>query len=181
MLRRLDWPTCLKPSTSVQNLCDSSISRTLMTRWLMPAGVSASAGLSGTILLVPSAIVALRAIGISASIIWGCAAPCQSPGLSPVEPAPGEAEEALRHEDDHRDEHEPDRDQVVLGEKPRQPLPQQEEEGGADNRPDQGADAADDVVDDDFAGQHEEHEIRCGELVLPRVEHARQPGDQPRQ
>src|SRR5437588_9788150 len=114
MLRRLDCPTCLNPSTSVQNLCDSSMSRTLITRWLMPPGVTASAGASGTIGEVPSAIVKLRARMLPLSaIIWGRQALCQS-RRSPVEPAPGEAEEPLRHEDHHRDEHQPDGDQIVF-------------------------------------------------------------------
>src|SRR6266851_10111631 len=57
MGRRLDWPTCLKPRISVQNLCDSSMLRTLITRWLMPPGVTASAGAAGATEEVPSAIV----------------------------------------------------------------------------------------------------------------------------
>src|SRR6266576_801926 len=122
MLRRLDWPTCLKPSTSVQNLCDSSISRTLMTRWLMPAGVSASAGVSGTILRVPSAMAALRAVWILPELYRDAPRLANRPSLSAVEPAPGEAEEALRHEDDHRDKHEPDRDQIIFCEEARQAL-----------------------------------------------------------
>src|SRR6202042_776273 len=31
-------PTCLRPTTSVQNLCDSSMFRTFSTRWLRPLG-----------------------------------------------------------------------------------------------------------------------------------------------
>src|SRR5579885_1050839 len=58
--RRLDVPTSLKPRISVQNLCDSSMLRTLMTRWLMPPGVTASSGAVGTTWEVPSAIVLLR-------------------------------------------------------------------------------------------------------------------------
>src|SRR3569832_478765 len=60
MGRRLDRPTSLKPRISVQNRCDSSISRTLITRWLMPPGVIASLGVSGLIGVVPSAIVFLQ-------------------------------------------------------------------------------------------------------------------------
>src|SRR5882724_11630827 len=40
--------TCFKPTISVQNLCDSSMSRTFSTRWLMPEGLTASAGAGGT-------------------------------------------------------------------------------------------------------------------------------------
>src|SRR5215210_5336195 len=111
MLRRLDRPTSLKPSTSVQNLCDSSMSRTLMTRWLIPAGVRASAGVSGTIFVVPSAIVVLRARRwISSEKYMGPlgALPITRP-LSAVEPAPGEAQQPLRHEDNHGDEDDADR------------------------------------------------------------------------
>src|SRR5438874_5977713 len=146
MARRLDCPTCLNPSTSVQNLCESAMSRTLITRWLMPPGVTASVGASGTIGEVPSAIIWLLRSSFLGDYMG---APSALP-ISAVEPAPGETEQALRHEDHHRDEHEPDRDQVILCEKARQPLPQQQEEGGAENRPNQGADAADDVVDDDL-------------------------------
>src|SRR5882724_10343978 len=39
--------TCFKPTISVQNLCDSSMSRTFSTRWLMPLGATASAGAAG--------------------------------------------------------------------------------------------------------------------------------------
>src|SRR5438067_883885 len=127
MLRRLDWPTCLKPSTSVQNLCDSSMSRTLITRWLMPTGVSALAGVSGTILVVPSAIVALRARkgGSLRNYMGRPGALPIAPALSAVEPAPGKAQQPLRHENHHRDEHQPHRDQVVFREKPRQAFAQQ--------------------------------------------------------
>src|SRR5262249_41717508 len=48
-LRRFEYATCLKPRVSVQNLCDSSMSRTLMTMWLTPRGVTASSGVAGTI------------------------------------------------------------------------------------------------------------------------------------
>src|SRR5262249_47699304 len=48
--------TSLKPRISVQKRCDSSMSRTLITRWLTPLGVIASAGISGLIGVVPSAI-----------------------------------------------------------------------------------------------------------------------------
>src|SRR5437588_7393391 len=134
------------------------MSRTLITRWLMPPGVTASAGASGTIGEVPSAIVKLRARMLPLSaIIWGRQALCQS-RRSPVEPAPGEAEEPLRHEDHHRDEHQPDRDQIVFRQEARQPLTQQQIEGSTDDRPNQGADAADHVEDDDLAGDQEEDE-----------------------
>src|SRR5215471_17335821 len=63
-----------------------------------------------------------------------------------VQPAPREAEQSLRHENNDGDEDEAHRDQVVFGEEPRQSLAQQQKERGADDRPDQGADAADDVV-----------------------------------
>src|SRR3984885_7022091 len=36
-------PTCFRPTISVQNLCDASMSRTLSTTWLMPTGVFPSA------------------------------------------------------------------------------------------------------------------------------------------
>src|SRR5256885_14196213 len=75
MLRRLERPTSLKPSTSVQNLCDSSMSRTLITRWLMPAGVRACTGAAGPIFEVPSAIVTLRNnLSASAVEIYGAGA-----------------------------------------------------------------------------------------------------------
>src|SRR5438045_3972877 len=103
------------------------MSRTLITRWLMPTGVSASAGVSGVILLVPSAIVALRArkVDLSGNYMGPPGALPIAPGLSAVEPAPGKAQQPLRHEDHHRDEHQPHRDQVVFREKPRQPFAQQ--------------------------------------------------------
>src|SRR5215469_18284140 len=31
-------PTCFRPTISVQNLCDASMSRTLSTTWLIPTG-----------------------------------------------------------------------------------------------------------------------------------------------
>src|SRR5207302_10693048 len=98
-----------------------------------------------------------------------------------VEPATGEPEQALRHEDDHRDEDDADRDQVELGEKARQALAQQQEEGGAEDRADQRADAAEHVVDDGLAGDEEEHKIGRGEAVLDRVEDAGEAGEQARQ
>src|SRR5215472_13650395 len=33
-------PTCFRPTISVQNLCDASMSRTLSTTWLMPTGAA---------------------------------------------------------------------------------------------------------------------------------------------
>src|SRR5216684_380692 len=116
MARRLDCPTCLKPSTSVQNLCDSSMSRTLITRWLMPPGVTASAGASGTIGEVPSAIIGLPRSKVSAvGDYMGVPGVLPiAPAKSPVEPAPREPQEPLRHEDHHRDEHQTDRDQIVF-------------------------------------------------------------------
>src|SRR3954447_3847789 len=43
-LRGLSSPTCWKPSRSHQKWCDSSMSRTLSTRWFTPTGVMALAG-----------------------------------------------------------------------------------------------------------------------------------------
>src|SRR4051812_42122172 len=101
--------------------------------------------------------------------------------LSAVEPAPGEAQEPLRHEDHHRDENDPDRDQVELGKKPGQALAQQEKKGGAEDRSDEGANAANHVEDDDLARDDEEHEIGRGEAVLDRVENAGEAREQPGQ
>src|SRR5438270_5549149 len=171
MARRLDCPTCLNPSTSVQNLCDSAMSRTLITRWLMPPGVTASVGASGTIGKVPSAIIWLLRSSFLGNYMGAPSALPIAPAGSPVEPAPGEAEQPLRHEDHHRDEHQADRDQIVFRQEAGQRLAQQEIKGRADSRPDQGADAADDVEDDDLARDQEEHEIGSGEAVLHGVEH----------
>src|SRR5947199_7782232 len=103
MLRRLDWPTCLKPRISVQNLCDSSMSRTLITRWLMPPGVTAAVGVGGTIGVVPSAIVmSPRSGNCAAPIIWGRRVLCLA-----VEPAPGKTQQPLRQEDHDGDEDDP--------------------------------------------------------------------------
>src|SRR5262249_20278981 len=109
----------------------------LMTRWLSPAGVTASAGAS-EIFVVPSAIVALpaRMWRFSKVYGWGSAL-CQSRGpLSAVEPAPRKTEQAPRHEDHDQDKDAADRDQVDVGEKARERLAQQQKEGSADDRPD---------------------------------------------
>src|SRR5215471_2723673 len=74
-----------------------------------------------------------------------------------VQPAPREAEQPLRHKQHHRDKDHADRDQVILGKKSRKSFTQQQEERGADDRSDQGADAADDVVNDGLARDQEEH------------------------
>src|SRR3954451_7493748 len=110
-------------------------------------------------------------------IIWWPRRICQSAGISAVEPAPGEAQEPLRHEDHHRDEDDADRDQVELGEEARQALAQQEKKGGAEDRSDEGANAADYVEDYDLARDDEEHEIGRGEAVLDRVENAGKAGE----
>src|SRR6267143_6593764 len=89
-----------------------------------------------------------------------------------VEPAPHETKQPLRHEDDHGDEDDSHRDEVVLGEEARQGLAQQQEEPGADDGSDERADPAHDVEDHRLAGNEEEDEIRRGELVLQRVENA---------
>src|SRR5262245_56424147 len=51
------------------------------------------------------------------------------PTTLPVQPPPGEAEQALRQEDDHENEDDADRDQVELGEEARERLAQQKEKG----------------------------------------------------
>src|SRR5207302_6799725 len=118
-----------------------------MTRWLTPRGVTASVGVSGLIVVVPSAIVLSPLQIPCCRELYGDAAGFANRTKSAVEPALGEAQEPLRHEDHHRDEDDADPDQVVFGEEARQPLPQQQKEGGADDRSDQGADAADHVED----------------------------------
>src|SRR5207344_1946985 len=78
---------------------------------------------------------------------------------SAIEPTSRESQQTLRHEDDDRDEDEADRDQIVLGEEAREALAQQQEERGAENRPDQGADAADHVVDHRLTRDQEVDEV----------------------
>src|SRR5262249_36906122 len=96
-----------------------------------------------------------------------------------VEPAPHKAEQPLRHKDDHRYEDDPNRNEVVLRQKPRQTLAEQQKERGPDDRPHWRADATDHIVNDRLARDQEEDEIRRGEAVLDGVEHAGQPGEQP--
>src|ERR1700722_12044957 len=45
-------PTSCIPTISVQNWCDSSISRTLRTRWLTPTGVTARSGAAGLLSVI---------------------------------------------------------------------------------------------------------------------------------
>src|SRR6266568_7684826 len=89
----------------------------------------------------------------------GAPAPKNGYQLS-VEPAPREAQQALRQEDDHDDEDEAERDQIgeLVAEQTPEAFAEQQERGGADDRPDQGADAAHDVEDHRVAGHDEEHE-----------------------
>src|SRR5271165_858873 len=94
-----------------------------------------------------------------------------------VEPAPHKAEQSLWHEDDHRDKDDPDRNQIVFRQEPRQPLTQQQKKRGAEDRSDQGADAADDIVDHHLTGDEEEYEVGCGKAVLDGVKDTGQPGE----
>src|ERR1700685_4872619 len=98
----------------------------------------------------------------------------------PVEPAPRKAEQALRQEDDHHDEDDAERDQVgeLIAEQPRQEFARELEETGADDRTNQGADAADDVVDYGGAGREKIDEVGRGKFVLYGVQHAGQSGAQ---
>src|SRR5262249_41491342 len=68
-----------------------------------------------------------------------------------VQPPPHEAEQALRHEDDHGDEDDPDRDEVELGEEARERLAQQQEKTGTHDGADQRGDAAHEVEDHGLA------------------------------
>src|SRR5262245_35640759 len=56
---------------------------------------------------------------------------------SAIQRAAGEAEEALGHEDHHQDEDDPHGNQVILGEEPRKPLAEEQEEGSAGDGPHQ--------------------------------------------
>src|SRR5262249_38084076 len=103
------------------------------------------------------------------------------PALLLVQPSLQKAEEALGHEDHHRRENQPDRDQVVLGEEARETLAKQQEERGPRDWADQRAHPAHDVPDHDLARDQEEDEVGRGELVLQRVEHAREAGEESRQ
>src|SRR5579862_4733309 len=62
----LSLPTSFMPTISVQNVCDSSMSRTLRTRWLTPTGVTARSG--AAILL--SAIVEPFRLRLSRRYSW---------------------------------------------------------------------------------------------------------------
>ncbi len=76
-----------------------------------------------------------------------------------------------------------ERDQIrkLVAEEARHQFAQQLEEAGADDRADQRADAAHDVEDHGVARGHEIDEIRRGEFVLDRIEHAGKPCEQSRQ
>src|SRR2546429_8700564 len=99
------------------------------------------------------------------------------------EPAPRKAKQALRQEDDHGDEDEPERDQIrkLLAEQATEKFAQQEEEPGADDRAEQRPDAAHDVEDHGLARHQEVDEIRRRETVLDRIEHAGETREQTRQ
>src|SRR2546425_10613515 len=109
--------------------------------------------------------------------------PTHGAGWAPllVQPAAEEAEQPLRDEDHHQREDDPDRNQVVLGEEAREQLAQQEEEGRSRHRSHERPHPAHDVENDDLARYQEEDEVRRGELVLERVEHAGQPREEPGQ
>src|SRR5260370_41152273 len=64
-----------------------------------------------------------------------------------VQPAPEEAEQALGHEDDHGGEDDAHRDQIELGEEPREAFAEAQEEGGPHDRAHHGADPAQPVAD----------------------------------
>src|SRR5579862_3817180 len=52
-------PTCVRPTISVQNLCDSSMSRTLSTRWLMRTGLTARGGVRSDMVEPPSFVLSV--------------------------------------------------------------------------------------------------------------------------
>src|SRR3954452_19929291 len=62
-LRGLSSPTCWNPSRSHQKWCDSSMSRTLRTRWFTPTGVTALVGA-----LISSDVVLVSPIGEPPSV-----------------------------------------------------------------------------------------------------------------
>ena len=75
------------------------------------------------------------------------------------------------------------RDQIgeLIAKDAREHFAQELEEPSADDRPDQRANAADDVEYDGIARGDEIDEIGRGEFVLHRVEHAGEPRENPRQ
>jgi hypothetical protein len=103
--------------------------------------------------------------------------------LLSVQPPPRKAQQPLRQKNDHNDEDEAERDQVgeLVAEQARQELAGQLKEAGTDDRADQGADAADDIVDHGVAGGQKVDEIGRGEFVLHGVEHAGEACEQPGQ
>src|SRR5262249_3739286 len=100
---------------------------------------------------------------------------------SAIQRAAGEAEEAPGPEDHHQDEDDTHGNRVVLGEKPRKPLAEEQEEGRAGDGPHQRPHAPHDVEDHRLARDEEEDEVGGGELVLDGVEDPGQPGEEPRE
>src|SRR5258708_19995454 len=95
---------------------------------------------------------------------------------SPVKPTPPEAEQSPRHENDHRNKDDPDRNEVILGEKAREGLAQQQEKTGADNGAYQCSNAAHDVEDHCLPGDQEIDDVDRVEAIL---NHAQPPRDPP--
>src|SRR5262249_47385112 len=85
---------------------------------------------------------------------------------SPVQPTARKSDQPPRHEDDHSNEDDPHRNEVILDEKAGEGLAQQQKKARADNWPYQCADAAHDVEDHRLAGNQEVDEIGRGEAVL---------------
>src|SRR5262245_3716792 len=105
--------------------------------------------------------------------------------LLAIEPALGETEQALRHEDHHGDEDDTHGHQIrefrevgkieggrEIGEQTGQTLAQAQKKCGANDRADQRADAAHHVEDHHLAGDHEVDEVGRGKAVLQGIEHA---------
>src|SRR5258708_23554028 len=94
---------------------------------------------------------------------------------SPVKPTPPEAEQSPRHENDHRNKDDPDRNEVILGEKAGEGLAQQQEKTGADNGAYQCSNTAHDVEDHSLPGDREIDEAASGDAHLNDVTHAHDP------
>src|SRR5216684_2875188 len=94
---------------------------------------------------------------------------------SPIKPTPPKAKQSPRHEDDHRNKDDPDRNEVILGEKAREGLAQQQEKAGADDGAYQCSNAAHDVEDHCLPGDQEIDEVGRGEAILNGVQHAGEP------
>src|SRR5258708_31398134 len=84
---------------------------------------------------------------------------------SPVKPTPPEAEQSPRHEDDHRNKDDPDRNEGILGEKAREGIAQQQEKTGADDGANQRSNAAHAVEYHRLPGYKEIDEVRPRETT----------------